>query len=256
MNSVKRNSVETFDSTSVTFCNQTRIALSGHVDMRHVLFGYFEEFLSPMTPLNHDHALCAVIEDIDCIIVDYGKDIKRFLNLTEALAWAKSILGVKVFRCVDLSLFGEAGFFIEDYMDELRENSDSLIDFFVDSFNHNGWRVSPYQLARDVEIMCEDNEPELVEALYNFARNMHGFSSIGPDRSPWFMSKPDIDGTYKVCFFNGKVESVELKRIHSEGDGASGLMVFRGEGEPVLLSDRKTDEWLWSYTFNQATPIT
>ena len=256
MNSVKHISTETFDSAAVTFCNQTSIALSGHVDMRYVLFGYFEEFLSPMTPLNHDHALCAVIEDIDCIIVDYGKDIKRFLNLTEALAWAKSILGVKVFRCVDLSLFGEAGFFIEDYMDELRENSDSLIDFFVDSFNHHGWRVSPYQIARDVEIMCEDNEPELVEALYNFARNMHGFSSKGPDRSPWFMSKPDIEGTYKVCVFNGKVESVELKRVHTGGDGASGLIVLREEGEPVLLSDRKTDAWLWSYTFNQATPIT
>lgn len=64
MNNTKRNWSKQFDSASVKYCNQTSIAMSCHVDMRNVLFGYYEEYLSPMTPLNHDNALCSVCSGI------------------------------------------------------------------------------------------------------------------------------------------------------------------------------------------------
>ncbi|EHH1109183.1 hypothetical protein J7H87_002347 [Vibrio parahaemolyticus] len=251
MNNTKRNWSKQFDSASVKYCNQTSIAMSCHVDMRNVLFGYYEEYLSPMTPLNHDNALCSVIEDIDCVIVDYGKDTKQFLNLSTALDWAKSVMGGKVFRYVDLSLFGGPGFYLDDYMDALRDNADNLIDFFVDSFNRYGWSISPFQLAHDVEITSEFSKPELVEAVFNFAKNIHCFSAVGPERSPWFMSQPTNEGSYYVCRFNGKVELVDLKLVHSVDGRSSKLMIFGLNQEPVPLDEAEAGDWLWSFSYHQ-----
>ncbi|EGQ7841499.1 hypothetical protein QNE88_003637 [Vibrio alginolyticus] len=69
------------------------------------------------------------------------------------------------------------------------------------------------------------------------------------------MSQPTNEGSYYVCRFNGKVELVDLKLVHSV-DGRSGkLMIFGLNQEPVPLDEAGAGDWLWSFSYHQTNTL-